>query len=438
MAKINTKPENRKRTHEGAPAFPHLKPIQQLRRSVLSCLLWEKEFYEDGESIADRITNTAKQCAPGDVASLAIEAREQFNLRHAPLLLLESLTHIGSGSRLVGDTIERVIQRADEPGELLAILKARGMGRTVPKQVKIGLSRALKKFDEYQLAKYDRAAQYRLRDVMFLTHPKPNGNGETERLKRLAEQELQTPDTWEVALSGGADKKETFERLLREQKLGYLALLRNLRNMVEAGVDEELVRAAILARKGAKRILPFRYMAAVAAAPMYARELDKAMLASIAELEPLGGRTIVAVDTSGSMTSNLSAKSMLRRVDAAATLASMINGNVRLLSFATNVEELPFYRGLAGIQTLHGAIGRVGHGTDIGLAMHRANSLPHERLILVTDEQSHTRVPDPMAKYAYVINVASYQNGVGYGKWTHIDGFSESVIRFIAESERCA
>jgi len=33
------------------------------------------------------------------------------------------------------------------------------------------------------------------------------------------------------------------------------------------------------------------------------------------------------------------------------------------------------------------------------------------------------------------INVASYKNGVGYGKWTHIDGWSESVIEYIRALE---
>jgi hypothetical protein len=65
----------------------------------------------------------------------------------------------------------------------------------------------------------------------------------------------------------------------------------------------------------------------------------------------------------------------------------------------------------------------------------RANEIPHDRLIVITDEQSADRVPGPVAKHAYMINVASYQNGVGYGRWTHIDGFSEAVLTFIREFE---
>ena len=75
-------------------------------------------------------------------------------------------------------------------------------------------------------------------------------------------------------------------------------------------------------------------------------------------------------------------------------------------------------------------------GTNLGQAVAWINEkVPHDRLIVITDEQSNSRVPDPICDKAYMINVASYQNGVGYGKWTHIDGFSESVIKFISEIE---
>src|SRR5580698_11505840 len=97
------------RTHEGAPAARNLTIEQQLRRSVLSCLLWEREFYEDGQSIADRIVALAEQASPPVVAALAIEARNAFNLRHAPLLLLAALAKTGAGTRLVSETIAATV-----------------------------------------------------------------------------------------------------------------------------------------------------------------------------------------------------------------------------------------------------------------------------------------------------------------------------------------
>lgn len=418
-------------THEGAPAAI-LSAEQRLRRSVLSCLLWEDEFYEDGESIAERIYTLALEVEPQIVAAMAIEAREQMKLRHAPLILLCAL--IKTGGPLVGPAIERVIQRADELSELVAIYWRDGK-KPLSKQMKLGLSRAFTKFDAYALAKYDRAGPVRLRDVLFLIHAKPKDEIQADLWKHLAAGTLSSPDTWEVALSGGADKAETFTRLLTERKLGYLALLRNLRNMDQAGVDEELVKAAILARKGAERVLPFRYVAAARAAPRFEPWLDQALSETILEQPVFSGRTIVLVDVSGSMGGRLSAKSDLTRMDAAATLAAIIPGEVRVFTFSNSVVEVPPRRGMAGVDAILRSQSYA--GTELGKAVTTINGIKHDRLIVITDEQSADRVPQPVAKQAYMINVASYRNGVGYGgTWTHIDGFSENVLSYIREQEQ--
>ena len=416
-------------TFEGTPAVA-LSAEQALRRSVLSCLLWENEFYEDGQAIADRIFALAVDVAPATVAALAIEAREQFKLRHAPLMLLVAL--VKQGGPLVAPTIERVIQRADELSELVAIYFRNGK-KPLSKQLKLGLARAFTKFDAYALAKYDRAGAVRLRDVLFLCHAKPRDEAQAVLWKQLAQNQLSAPDTWEVALSGGADKGETFTRLLTERKLGYLALLRNLRNMDQSGVDEVLVKDAIIARRGAERILPFRYVAAARAAPRFEPWLDQALSETILEAPVLTGRTVVLVDVSGSMDVPLSRKSDLTRLDAAATLASVIPGDVRVFSFSNEVVEVPPRRGMAGVDAI---VKSQGHGgTELGKAVTRINAIKHDRLIVISDEQSHDKVPDPVAKLAYMINVASARNGIGYGTWTHIDGFSEAVLNFIREAE---
>ena len=423
------------RTHEGARAVAKLDDVARLRRCVMSCLLWEDEFYEDGETIASRIESLAAKVAPEALAAIAIEARSEMNLRHAPLLLLTVLAKTGAGQeKLVADTVEAVIQRADELSELVAVYWRNGK-KPLPAQFKKGLARAFGKFDAYQLSKYDRPGPIRLRDVMFLVHAKPKATEQAELWKKLAEKKLESPDTWEVALSGGADKKATFERLLRGGKLGYLALLRNLRNMADAKVDEALVKTALADRKGAKRVLPFRFVAAARAAPVFDRPIDKALQAAIADQPRLPGRTIVLVDVSGSMDYPLSKRSDLKRIDAAAALASCINGeDVRVFSFTDQVKEVAARPGLAGIDAILNSQPR--GGTMLGKAVERVNGERHDRLIVVTDEQTADSVPAPMAKHAYMINVASYRNGVGYGKWVHLDGFSERVLRYIPEYER--
>lgn len=440
MARLNVKKEVKAFTHEGAPAFAHLNAEKQLRRSILSCLLWEDEFYEDGKSIADRISEYAAQVKPEVLAALAAEARTVHNLRHAPLLLLEVLSRTGHGA-MVAEAVARVIQRPDELGEFMAIYtgggdrrKAKaGKGHTLTAPVRKGLAKAFGKFDEYQLAKYNRDGAVKLRDMLRLVRPKPVSDDQSALFKRVKDGTLATPDTWEVGLSAGGDKKETFERLLREGKLGYLALLRNLRNMAQAGVDASLVKDAILARKGAARVLPFRYVAAARAAPQFERELDLALCAVVAEMPRFSGSTLVLVDVSGSMDWALSGKSDMKRIDAAAALAAMVPGDVRMFSFSNNVIEVPPRHGMAGVDAITNSQGH--GGTYLGKAVERMNTIKADRLIVITDEQSHDRVPDPAHKHAYMINVASFKNGVGYGKWVHVDGFSESILKFIRELE---
>lgn len=459
MGKLNRPPACRRygdnlrtlpTTHEGGIAFGDMTPEQALRRSVMSCLLWEDEFYEDGQSVASRIASAARQVPAQKLAEIAVEARTQFNLRHVPLQLLAVLAQTGRGSRLVQDTIAQTIERADELTEFLAVYaKLNGVAPNALKpklsnQVRKGVARAFLKFDEYQLAKYDRAGPIRLQHVIDLCHCKPHDvtrRGKTVTAEeinalwgRLANDELKTPDTWEVSLSRGADKRETFERLLKEGKLGYLALLRNLRNMEQAGVDKGLVTDAIKARKGANRVLPFRYVAAARAAPTFESALDTALLASIAEAPPLRGRTGVLVDISGSMNQRVSGKSDLQRMDAAATLASIVNAEaLRVWTFSNDIVEIDARRGLKGIKRI---IESQSHG-GTNLA-HALRKLPSnlDRVIVITDEQSHDDVThNPGWARSFMINVGSYQHGVGYGKWVHIDGFSEQVLRFIYEME---
>src|SRR5215467_7433134 len=282
-----------KQTHEGAPA-KHISAEQQLRRSVLACLLWESQFYEDGVEIAGRIAELVPKVAAEKVSALAVEAREKMKLRHAPLLLVREMARHATHRGLVAETLARVIQRADELAEFVAIYWKDGR---VPlsAQVKKGLAAAFPQFDEYALAKYDRGGPIKLRDVLFLAHAKPRDEAQAEVWKRLIAGELTTPDTWEVALSSGADKREAWERLLSEQKLGALALLRNLRNMRDAGVGESLVLAALSSMSTA-RVLPFRFLAAARYAPQWEEVLEQAMLKCVAETEKLSGKTIVLVD----------------------------------------------------------------------------------------------------------------------------------------------
>ncbi|WP_455203461.1 TROVE domain-containing protein [Kaarinaea lacus] len=433
--KLNNRYSNRyygqKRTHEGART-KRLTAQQELRRTVMSCLLWENTFYESGVDIADRLEALVAKNKAEDVAAIAVEARSNFRLRHAPLLLACALTKHAQG-KVVGDTVYNVIQRADELAEILAIYWNKGR-QPLSAQMKQGLARAWTKFNAYQLAKYNRSGEVKLRDSLFLCHAKPKDKEQAAVWKRLVEGTLESPDTWEVNLSAGKSKKTTFERLLREKKLGYMALLRNLRNMREANVNERTVFKAL--KLGAKnsKALPFRFVAAANAVPKWEHAIDDAMQLALKGMETLPGKSIILVDVSGSMTWNLSGKSDLNRIDAAGALATLVAGiaeDYEVYTFDNFVYEMPSRKGMALIDSIKRS---GGGGTYLGKAINRMNQLDYDRLIVITDEQSHDPVPGPKGR-GYMINVASYQNGVGYGPWVHIDGFSEAVIRFIQEYE---
>ena len=422
-------------THEGAPAV-RVSPIKELRRSVLTALLWENTFYEKGSALSARVADLVTKCKAEDVAALAVEARDRMYLRHVPLFLVRELARTKGNGALVAATLAHIIQRPDEMGEYLALYwqgQIDADKSPLSSGSKRGLASAFRKFSAYQLAKYDRDGAYKLRDVLRLVHAKARDTEQAALWKHVIARDLAAPDTWEVALSGGANKRDTFERLLREQKLGGLAFLRNLRNMVEASVDAGLIRERFAGKLG--KVLPFRFIAAVRHAPAFAQELNDSMLRAVADEPRLTGRTVVLVDVSGSMDAPLSEKSEMRRTDVAAGLAVLVRelGDCRVFTFSDRLVEAPAYRGLALVD---GILRSQPHGsTQLGQAVKvLAANVPFDRLIVITDEQSHDRVEAPGGR-GYVINVATFQHGVGYGPWTHIDGWSERVLDFVREVE---
>lgn len=474
-------------THEGAPAR-RVGALEQLRRSVLACLLWEREFYETGDEIGARILELADQCPPAAVAALAIEAREKQHLRHVPLLLVAALARSADPERrrVVGPTLERVVQRADELAEAVAIYwrvmgvrpsAAKGRAGHLPKQMKLGLAAAFQKFNEYHLSKHvSDEAEVHLRDVLFLCHAKPRDRAQKELWTRLIEGKLETADTWENALSKqetDEGKRRAWIRLIDEGALGGTATLKNLRNMADVGVPEPYIRTAIREAK-VERVLPFQFVSAARHAPQFEDEIERLMLRNLAALPRLWGKTALVVDHSGSMLAPLSGRSELTRFDAAAAVAMLVREvceQAEVLAFSSpmNETEKSTHRGVR-IGFKYGEVRAVGSdepGVDCGVdrpsvavvpprrgfalrdALERATCWwgtntedakqladrgGYDRIIVVTDEQSHQRVSRPLGR-GYMVNVASARNGIGYGPWVHIDGWSEQVVRYVVEAE---
>ncbi len=433
MASVNLKKRTTAFTHEGAPSVT-VNAKEQLARTIMSCMLWEDNFYEDGVSVAERIADLIPKVKAEEAYQIALNARNKSKLRHVPLLLARVMATIKGHKSLVGKLLPEIIQRPDELTEFLAIYW-KEKRQPLSGQVKKGLAAAFKKFNEYSLAKYNRNETVKLKDVLFLTHPKPDNQEQQDMWNRLIKEELKTPDTWEVELSAKGNNKESWERLLSEKKLGGLALIRNLRNMIEQRVSSSAIKEALSEMK-TDRILPFRFIASARYAPDYEPELEKAMYRCIAEKEKINGKTVLLIDISGSMDDQLSGKSEMKRNDAAyglGILARELCEDVQIFSFSQGLAKIPARRGFA----LRDAINNSQeHGsTYCGAAVEYINkNCEFDRIIVITDEQSHDSIPNPKSK-GYIINVASYQNGIGYGPWTHINGWAESVLDYIRETE---
>jgi hypothetical protein len=456
------------KTAEGAPAVRINKTLQ-LQRLLNACMLWEDNFYSNGQDVATLMRTLVREVSAEKCAELAIKAREEQKLRHAPLLIVYEMTLASKQHRLlVGETLARVIQRPDEITEFVAIYYKLGGGkRPLSKQVKIGLAAAFNKFSEYQLAKYNRDKDIKLADVLALVHAKPKDKETGLLFAKLANKDhlpkktkfaqfpvantyralnkefvgLATPDTWEVALSAGADKKETFTRLITEGNLGALAMLRNLRNMQEAGVPDSVIKQG-LQTMNTERVLPFRFIAAAKFAPKFENYLEEAMFKCLAGHPKLTGKTGLIVDVSGSMDQAISRKSDLQRVDAAVALAMLLRevcDDLVIYSFSDRDVLVPTRRGFALAEAIKRSQPHSGTylGRSLGAVVARESDL--DRVIVITDEQSHDSVSNPFRKTgnkAYLLNVANERNGVGYKNgWSHIDGWSESCIDYIVAEE---
>jgi 60 kDa SS-A/Ro ribonucleoprotein len=439
MAKVNVKvPTAPILTHEGGKS-DKISNDKQLRRTVMTCLLWEDSFYEDGVSVADRIKDLVSKVHPIIVASIALEARNQMYLRHVPLLLVRELArHKGNGP-LVAELLPDVIQRADELAEFLAIYWKDGKC-PISNGVKKGLAAAFQKFSAFDLAKYNRDSAIKLRDVLFLSHAKPLNREQAETWKKLIDGKLPVPETWETMLSAGKDKKATFEYLINEGKLGGLAFLRNLRNMKEAGVAKNVVAKRL--EGNFNKVLPFRFVTAARIVPQWEDIIEPAMLNAAAGMDKLPGSTGILIDVSGSMDAPLSAKGETTRIDAAAGLAILVRELCSTVSIAGYSEKAYHVKPRRGF-ALADAFRKMYHGgTDTSGVLNelRRNDdwFGLDRMIVITDEQHcFGEIPQAWAKNSYIINVATYKNGTGYKNgWNHIDGWSENVIRYIQEIEK--
>ncbi len=460
MSKLNptTKSTNPLFSHERLAGGYGMKAanetdIQLLRRATLANLLWEDVAYMDGKSVSAEIQRLIPRCNPIDVYNLAIETRQKQKLRHTPLFIAVEMCKYDGHRELVGKLLPQIITRADMLTDFLALYWNDGKV-TVCNQARKGLAEAFHNFDEYQFAKYDRDNIIKIRDVMFLCHPKARDDKEQELFRKIANRELTTPDTWEVALSAGEDKKLTWTRLINEKKLGALATLRNISNMMSAGVEKSAIAGAIK-NLNSSMLLPLDFYKAAMVNREFRRDIEKAMLNTYSNLPKIPGKTLFIVDASGSMMNKISHKGSFTRMEVAgvmAMLASMqckdfelvvTSGDDSLRKHSSKWIQYP-EKGFGLVRSIPNA-GTGGGGIFTRQCLEWCKEtfkdVEFDRIIVFSDSQDcdfpDKRIPQPFGKRNYICDVSANTRGINYkGVWTaEISGWSEHFLTYIASYE---
>lgn len=422
-------------------------PEQTLRRLVMASLLWEKLAYESGEFNALAIKEAISKVPAPLVASIAVEARTKQHLRHTPLFIAAQMCKLPSHRPFVGGVLEKICTRPDMLGDFLALYQMDNKEAPIAKQVKIGLARAFVKFSEYQIRKYaSKTGAVSLRDVMFLVHPNPVERWQVETFKKLANKELEPAETWEVMLSAGANKCRTFTELIESNKLGGLALLRNLRGMLEAKVDERVIRGG-LERMKAGYLLPMNFLAAAQNAPSLTDAIEQAMYRCYRAQAKLPGTTVFAVDRSGSMNNHVSDKSQHTRLDVAMAMAVLARERCEnAIIYATAGFDGRGHKtvrvsasGFKLIDEIRSAdIGGGGIFTRQCLEFIRGDlgATPVDRIIVFSDSQDMDRTgkkPAPFGQTNYIVDVSAHSKGINYDQlWTaEVSGWSDHFLDYI-------
>lgn len=422
---IFKKKEQAIKNYEGGVAYK-MSTEEELYTAVVTTGL-NNSFYESDKARLKRIVDLIGKCDPEFVAKLAVYTRSKMNLRSVSLVLMIELAKIHSGDSLVSKGINGVIRRADEITEMLAYYQMSNERNGVKKlnklskQVQKGIAMAFNRFDEYQFAKYNRKREIELRDALFLTHPKASSEAQQVIFNKIANNNLEVPYTWETELSavGQLKIKDTSERnaaacqkweeLIESKKLGYMALLRNLRNIIEANVSMRHISMVcdIISNErqvARSRQLPFRFLAAYrevkiltsAAVSPILEALEDAVLFSASNIKGFDYNTsvVIACDVSGSMQKAISPRSKVLLYDIGLMLGMMMQNRCKnvvsgMFGNRWKIINMPKLSILSNVDEYYKREGEVGYSTNGHLVIQDLITRKQEvdKVMLFTDTQ---------------------------------------------------
>lgn len=393
--------DNTLKNHEGATAFKET-PEMELYTAVVTTAMSDN-FYEDRHGRAERIAALVRKVNPYFVAQLAVYARTEMNLRSVPMLLLVELAKCHNGDDLVSRAVAKTVLRPDEIMELLTCYQWRNpqegrkkLGK-LSRQIQNGLQQSFNRFDEYGFAKYNKDnREVKLRDALFLVHPKAKDEKQQALFDKIVKDELETPYTWETELSALGQKefetpevkaqsmKEKWEELIASGQLGYMAMMRNLRNMLQAGISEQHVSTVCKRLSDPESVakskqFPFRYLSAYREVKdidslntaRLLSSLERAVTASASNITGFDEHTkvLLAADVSGSMERPVSARSKVQCYDIGLMLSMLLKSRCEqvitgIFGDTWKAINLPAESILANVMELHRREGEVGYSTN--------------------------------------------------------------------------
>ncbi|MBO5319483.1 MAG: TROVE domain-containing protein [Ruminococcus sp.] len=459
MAKFNSTPTMRTTNKCGHAAYK-MRDKEKLVTQVLTSFFNEKKFYGDNSKEMQETIKSVIKTDPQFVANLAVFARREFNMRSVAHVLTAYLAHEIEGKPFTRSTIKGVSLRGDDVTEIMACYLSM-FGKPIPNAMKKGISDVLQGFDEYTLAKYKgNGKEVKMRDLICLCRPTPKDKEQSEMWNRLLNGKLETPYTWETELSEKGNNKETWEALIDSGKVGYMALLRNLRNILQANpsnvnkVLETIENPAAVKRS---KQLPFRYLSAYKELEHIGGSrvfdcLENAVESSCENIGKIPGTTVIAVDISGSMGDTISEKSNVRCYEIAMLLgliANKICENSIFYVFNSKIEKYSLSKrnGILYTVTNSSCLG----GTAMHLPFQKMldDKVQADRIIILSDNQCNSTM-NPVQNYAdqyrkisgsglwvHAIDLQGYGTQQFCGKHTNIiAGWSEKVFDFIRLAEQ--
>lgn len=380
--------------------------------SILMTSFANDQFYRSASDTFDRLKLLLSQCNKKFVAQAAVYARTQFGMRSITHVVASELAKHLSGEDWAKSFYDKIVYRPDDMMEILSYHTAKN-GK-VPNAIKKGFAKAFDRFDKYTLAKYRGESKgFKLVDIVNLVHPVPNEKNK-DGINALVKSELKSFDTWESELTKAGQaagneeekaelKKEVWVKLIKDKKLGYFALLRNLRNIIEQSPEiiddalETLTNEAVIKKS---LVLPFRFSTAfeeikklndgkIVRKVLVA--LNKAVDIAVSNVPVFDGDTLVVLDVSGSMDGKPA------QIGSLFSAILIKSNNADFMMFADRAKYVNINPSDSTI-TIASSIRFASGGTNFNAIFQTANK-KYDRVVILSDMQGWVGHHTPVSEY---------------------------------------